>query len=336
MSSTTKKLIEISPSSQMILSQKTFISKNSVYIKNIPQEIFIKDILYQKKFLGQYGHINQIILFQRKKEGKIKNEAIIRFDTVNQAALAILSLFNFKLGNINLKISYLKTKYCLRFLKNKECLNEDCFYIHTLKINDYLFKEIQFNENVNTFKFALKTLNVSEMSFKLIFEKLIGENYFESHKKFPKLTLKKLKNENFIKSLIDEKQNIINEKVNETKKKCKKKNKINVSKENELIIKKNNKIQNISFSKCIINNEQLEHSRFQFVNKIENIEDKVIIPDFVKEIIKKLLFSNYLAECVNKNVFFQDVYIDVFNMNWSNFFYCMLKIDKFIYQLRFN
>ena len=107
------------------------------------------------------------------------------------------------------------------------------------------------------------------------------------------------------------------------KKKCKNKN--NLSKENELIIKKNNKNQNISFSKCIISNEQLEHSRFQFVNKIENIEDKVIIPDFVIEIIKKLLFSNYFADCVNKNVFFQDVYIDVFNMNWSEFFLLYVK-----------
>ena len=82
---------------------------------------------------------------------------------------------------------------------------------------------------------------------------------------------------------------------------------------------------NISFSKYLISNRQLEHSRFQFVNKIENIEDKVIIPDFVIEIIKKLLFSNYFADCVNKNVFFQDVYIDVFNMNWSEFFLLYVK-----------
>ena len=59
----------------------------------------------------------------------------------------------------------------------------NCFYIHNLKINNYLYKEIQFNEIINNFNLALNILDVSILSFSLIFEKLIGYNYYEKKKK---------------------------------------------------------------------------------------------------------------------------------------------------------
>ena len=323
MSSTTKKLIEISPSSQMILSQKTFISKNSVYIKNIPQEIFIKDILYQKKFLGQYGHINKIFLFQKNKKEKEENNAIIQFDTINQAALTIISLHNFNIGNNQrLKISYLITKYCSYFLQNKTCLDYNCFCIHSLKISDYLLKEIYCKEVINSNKFALSILNVTESCFNLIFENLIGDNFYEKQKKFPKMTMKKLKSDIFKKRFNEECK--INKNDNPKsntflKKQCIKSNKNSVKKLKTL--RKSIKItNNLRFSKSVYN--KVEQSRFQFVNKEENINDKVIVPDFVRALINKLLFSNNFLKYNNIALFNARFFnFNKFHLNWFDFFF---------------
>ena len=82
----------MSQDEKIILLNKYFILKNTVFISNIPKEIFTKEILYQKKFLGQYGHINQMFLINNNK---IENSVIVQFDTVNQAALSIIALNNF-------------------------------------------------------------------------------------------------------------------------------------------------------------------------------------------------------------------------------------------------
>ena len=54
------------------------------------------------------GHIKEIHLFLNRKN---KYNVILPFDTVNQDALAILSLHNFIVKNQILKINYLITKY---------------------------------------------------------------------------------------------------------------------------------------------------------------------------------------------------------------------------------
>ena len=305
MSQSKNKLIKISPSLKKELEKKIFISKNTIFISNIKLEIFSKDILYQKKYLGQYGHINHIYLLKNEKEEKNGNNAIVQFDTVNQAALAIISLENFKLGNnIKLKVSYLYTKYCSYFLNNNKCLINNCIYIHNLKINHYLYKEIQFREIINNFNLALNILNVSILSFRLIFEKLIGYNYYEKQKKFPKITLKKLKNKNLLKGIFDElKKQIINEKII-----------FKFIHDNSI-----NQLNNsISFSNYILSNRQLENSRFQFVNnKIYN-EESVYVPEFIMKLIKNVLFSNILNKVYNINGLFNELNVNIFNMNWSD------------------
>ena len=108
------------------LSKQNYLSKNIIFISHIPEHLFSKDVLYQKKFLGQYGHINQMILLNHHKN---ERNVIVQFDTVNQAALAILSLQNFKIDeNTKLKAIYFITKYCYHFLNNKECPNLNCLF----------------------------------------------------------------------------------------------------------------------------------------------------------------------------------------------------------------
>ena len=54
-----------------ILLNKYFISKNIIIISNIPNELYSKDVLYQKKYLGQYGHIIQILFDKNNQNNKV-------------------------------------------------------------------------------------------------------------------------------------------------------------------------------------------------------------------------------------------------------------------------
>ena len=322
MSLTKKKIIPISIEKQIQLSEKEFLSKNTILLQNIPLDIFSKEILYQKKFLGQYGHINKIFLFQNKEE-KEENDAIIQFDTINQAALTIISLHNFNIGNNQkLKISYLITKYCPAFLQNKVCLNYNCFCIHNLKISDYLLKEIYCKEVINYYEFALSILKVTDSTFKLIFENLIGDDFYERQKKFPKITIKKLKSEVFNKISNEECKNEKNENLksnNFLKKQCIKSNKNSVKKLKTL--RKSIKItNNLRFSKSVYN--KVEQSRFQFVNKEENVNDKVFVPDFVIELINKLLISNMVLKYnINEISCERYFHFNNYHLNWFDFFF---------------
>jgi hypothetical protein len=157
------------------LSKLNYLSKNIISISNIPDNLFSKDILYQKKFLGQYGHINQMILLNNHKNEK---NVIVQFDTVNQAALAILSLQNFKIDeNIKLKATYFINKYCYYFLNNKDCPNLNCLFLHNIKVNNYLLLDLQNNKSIDSYKFALDVLNLSKPIFDVIYIKLIGDNF---------------------------------------------------------------------------------------------------------------------------------------------------------------
>ena len=261
-----KNINHISTDEKKNLSNKYFLLKNTVFISNIPKEIFSKETLYEKKFLAQYGHINRLLLINNNK---IENSLIVQFDTINQAALCIISLDNLEIKEKEkIKSNYYNTKYCNSFLNNKECKNPICLFIHSTKLNNYLYKEINPGEYINSFKYALLILDVPLSSFNLIYEKLIGEKYFEKKGKFPKITLKKLKkiecNNNLsYNHLIKEenqKSNDVNLPINNIKiYESYLKNLYNISNNKY----QNNNRNNISFSNYKLNYKQFKHSRFQ-------------------------------------------------------------------------
>ena len=151
-----------------------------------------KDKLYKKQFLGQYGRINSII-FKISKTNKTK-KTIVKFDTINQAALSIISLNNFNIGKNKIEVKFNIKKYCNYFLNNKKCFNSNCLFIHEkIENNNYVFCKIKNNEIIDSHKFALEILNVTKKQFDEVHNKLIGDNYFQINKKFPKMTIKKLK-----------------------------------------------------------------------------------------------------------------------------------------------
>jgi len=66
---------------------------------------------------------------------------------VAESSLAILSLDDTIIDNHQLKANYGTTKYCMNFLKNWECKNKDCIYLHKLADEqDIVSREIMNNQ----------------------------------------------------------------------------------------------------------------------------------------------------------------------------------------------
>ena len=82
---------------------------------------------------SQYGKVTKIIINLSKNFKFNKNQtysAYVTYEKEKEAALAILALNDLNLLKSNLKASFGTTKYCTYFLKNLDCFNKECLYLH--------------------------------------------------------------------------------------------------------------------------------------------------------------------------------------------------------------
>ena len=294
-----QKLKNTSPQEKDELLNRYFISKNIILISNLPEELYSKEHLYQKKYLGQYGHIIQILFDKNNKNNK---SIIVQFDTNNQSALAVLFLDNLLIkNNQRLKVSYFITKYCYNFINNKECNNSTCLFIHNYYINEYLYSEINHFGFINNIKFASSILNIPLKSLMSIKTELFGDNYYLQHQKFPKITIKKLKNKDFIKNFSS---NTINNKDE---------SKSNKNSSEDDSINTNNTSKNWNNS-LFFKFKRKNKSRFNFVKTDINKNEFVLIPEFVLDFLDKSIFNYNNNDLLNNDY---NVNIDNFNCNWS-------------------
>ena len=293
---------KINTSSQKkdILLNKYFISKNIIIISNIPNELYSKDVLYQKKYLGQYGHIIQILFDKNNQNNK---SIIVQFDTNNQSALAVLFLDNLLIKkNQRIKVNYFITKYCFNFINNKECNNSTCLFIHNYYINEYLYSEINHFGFINNIKFASNVINIPLKILLSIKSELFGENYYLKNQKFPKITMKKLKNKDFIKNISSKEKNY---KKNEFK------SYKNSSEDDS--INTNNTSNNWNYS-LIYKLKRKNQSRFNFIKNDINKNESVFIPEFVLDFLDKSIFNYNNNDLLNNDY---NINIDNFNCKWS-------------------
>ena len=295
-----QKLKNTSPQEKDELLNRYFISKNIILISNLPEELYSKELLYQKKYLGQYGHIIQILFDKNNKNNK---SIIVQFDTNNQSALAVLFLDNLLIkNNQRLKVSYFITKYCYNFINNEVCYNSTCLFIHDYNINEYLYSEINHFGFINNVKFASNVLNIPLKIILSIKSELFGENYYLQNQKFPKITMKKLKNKDFIKNISSKEKNY---KKNEFK------SYKNSSEDDS--INTNNTSNNWNYS-LIYKLKRKNQSRFNFVKNDINKNESVFIPEFVLDFLDKSIFNYNNNDLLNNDY---NINIDNFNCKWS-------------------
>ena len=161
--------------------QSRIIQKNLVYLIGLSSQLVkLEPKLKNFEYFGQYGKIVKLVL----NKNKIYNSngangpsytCFVTYSTEAESSLAILSLDNTLIDNHEIKANYGTTKYCMNFLKNWECKNKDCIYLHKFADEkDIVSREIM---NSNKDIFHQQRLMAIELS-----QILTNEKYNELYK----------------------------------------------------------------------------------------------------------------------------------------------------------
>eukprot|EP00792_Barthelona_sp_PAP020_P004188 TRINITY_DN1948_c0_g1_i1.p1 TRINITY_DN1948_c0_g1~~TRINITY_DN1948_c0_g1_i1.p1 ORF type:complete len:607 (-),score=156.13 TRINITY_DN1948_c0_g1_i1:8-1828(-) len=117
---------------------------NLVYVVGIPQSLAQEKILRSYEYFGQYGVIQKVVVNNNKPHNIDSTtgptvSAYLTFKSREDASVAIYCTSKISLESCLLKSSYGTTKYCTQFLKNIECTNPDCMYLHELGADEDSF-----------------------------------------------------------------------------------------------------------------------------------------------------------------------------------------------------
>ena len=264
------------------LIQSRIIQKNLVYIIGLSSDLIkIDQKLKSYEYFGQYGKIIKLVINKNKTYNSNgpngpSYTCFITYSTEAESSLAILSMDNYTFDNHEIKANYGTTKYCLNFLRNSNCTNKDCIYLHKLADKRDIVSRDQMNSDKDIFpQQRLMAIELSKILtnqkykelYKLRDIKTIFPNGFSVYKK--ELVLRYIKEKNIGISLNLKSSELIFELKNEIKN-SKKIAKIEENKEN---IPKNDK--------------KIEKNKN--INIENNINDDKIIND------GKLLFKNYIS-----------------------------------------
>ena len=108
------------------------------------------------EYFGQYGTILKIVVNKTKAYNPNgpngpSYSAYISYVTEQEASIAILAIDNIEVDDHILRASYGTTKYCTFFLKNLDCPNKDCLYLHHLAEDSDIINRDDMNSNTNIF-----------------------------------------------------------------------------------------------------------------------------------------------------------------------------------------
>jgi len=308
--------------------QSRIIQKNLVYLIGLSSQLVkLEPKLKNFEYFGQYGKIVKLVL----NKNKIYNSngangpsytCFVTYSTEAESSLAILSLDNIMIDNHEIKANYGTTKYCMNFLKNWECKNKDCIYLHKFADEkDIVSREIM---NSNKDIFHQQRLMAIELS-----QILTNEKYNELYKSrniktvFPNgysvytkdLVVQYIKEKNVGIALnlklnelpLDKNNNNDNDNKNEELEKNKEEKKNN-NKNIKVISDVNELLKNCINLKHTLNYlyKSAPRSRFNFANGNQNLtgnEISQIIPSQLNDFITK--------QFVRHSIFYDDEINDI-------------------------
>ena len=280
------------------LIQSRIIQKNLVYLIGLSSDLIkIDQKLKSYEYFGQYGKIVKLVINKNKTYNSNgpngpSYTCFITYSSVSESSLAILSMDNCTIDNHEIKANYGTTKYCLNFLKNSDCKNKDCIYLHKLADNRDIVSREQMNSDKDIFpQQRLMAIELSKIltnqKYKELYQlrdiKTVFPNGFSVYKK--ELIIRYIKEKNIGISLNLKSSELIFELKNEIKN--------NKSNNNTKLLQIDNNKENIPkncekeikmFSKD--DGQTQNNSINQIQNK--NIEENKIIDE------GKLLFKNYI------------------------------------------
>ncbi|EEP76432.1 conserved hypothetical protein [Uncinocarpus reesii 1704] len=127
---------EIEASSRKNLAGVRVVQKNLVYViglnPTIRDESQLLQTLRGDQYFGQYGDIEKIVVSKAKPGGN-PNQGIgvyVTFAKKSDAASCIAAVDGSANGDRVLRAQYGTTKYCSSFLRNEQCNNRNCTFLH--------------------------------------------------------------------------------------------------------------------------------------------------------------------------------------------------------------
>ncbi|PGG95780.1 hypothetical protein AJ79_09880 [Helicocarpus griseus UAMH5409] len=127
---------EIEASSRRNLAGVRVVQKNLVYViglnPTIRDENQLLNTLRGEQYFGQYGEIEKIVVSKAKPGGN-PNQGIgvyVTFSRKADAATCIAAVDGSPNGDRVLRAQYGTTKYCSSFLRNEQCNNRNCTFLH--------------------------------------------------------------------------------------------------------------------------------------------------------------------------------------------------------------
>ncbi|KAL2818768.1 hypothetical protein BDW59DRAFT_151806 [Aspergillus cavernicola] len=127
---------EIEASSRKNLAGVRVVQKNLVYViglnPTIRDESQLLQTLRGRDYFGQYGDIEKIVVSKAKPGGN-PNQGIgvyVTYARKIDAAMCINAVDGSPNGDRMLRAQYGTTKYCSSFLRNEQCHNRNCTFLH--------------------------------------------------------------------------------------------------------------------------------------------------------------------------------------------------------------
>ena len=144
-------------SSLSSLKESRIIQKNLAYIIGLSSDLIkIEPKLKSYEYFGQYGKIKKLVINKNKTYNSDgpngpSYACYITYSSEEESSLALLSLDNCTIDNHEINASYGTTKYCLNFIKNFDCKNKDCLYLHKLADEKDIVSREQMNSDKDMF-----------------------------------------------------------------------------------------------------------------------------------------------------------------------------------------
>ncbi|CAI5713833.1 unnamed protein product [Peronospora destructor] len=135
------------------------MQRNLVYVIGLPIHFADEDILRSNECFNQYGKIVKAVVNKSHLSADRSNataSAYITFANKEDALCCILAIDGYYLDGSVLRASFGTTKYCNFFLRNMQCNNPDCLYLHELGDEEDSFTKEEMQAALHSGKAAFR------------------------------------------------------------------------------------------------------------------------------------------------------------------------------------
>ncbi|CAI5733848.1 unnamed protein product [Peronospora destructor] len=151
--------IKHSTATRKSLQNVRVMQRNLVYVIGLPVHFADEDILRSNECFNQYGKIVKAVVNKSHLSADRSNataSAYITFANKEDALCCILAIDGYYLDGSVLRASFGTTKYCNFFLRNMQCNNPDCLYLHELGDEEDSFTKEEMQAALHSGKAAFR------------------------------------------------------------------------------------------------------------------------------------------------------------------------------------